>query len=59
MTEDNVLIETDSESKEDIFEEECEGTIRCQMSCVRCHIFFDKEAELGGGGSVINRAYPV
>ena len=32
--------------------------VRCQVSCVNCP-FFDKDVELVGGGSVINRAYPV
>ena len=37
--------------------------VTCQVSDVRCQvshaIFFDKVAELVGGGSVINEAYPV
>ena len=43
--------------------------VTCHMSCVMCHVshvmchmhffFSDKVAKLIGGGSVINRAYPV
>ena len=38
MTDDNVLMETDSESKEDIYVEESEETIRRHMSDVMCQV---------------------
>ena len=33
--------------------------VSCQVSGVKIYIFFDKELELVGGGSVINRNYFV
>ena len=48
-----------------------EKNVMCHMSCVTCHVSgltchlikkykkVDKVVELVGGGSVINRAYPV